>query len=122
MVEIIKNHDYWDGPLRGVCRYEGRVSWFECVEVGGWIPTDSYRHGEDRDYDACCTPRVWSVYPLSLMQRAELWVEQFAAKLLFAPWFSRFCYQDWPSFPKPECVPVGAFSDAEVSVWSLRRG
>jgi hypothetical protein len=115
MVEILWSFDYWDGPIAGLCRYDGRLAWFSCVALGGWrLITELY--DEDGEDDDCCwTPRVYRVHRLSWFR---------ARYLLFARWLFRLLNRHrrtatvWYRYLRPAVLAsrkpvVGAFSDSE---------
>ena len=63
-------YNYWDGPLEGLCRYEGKVCYYSAFSLGGWTTLNDEDGDDDDDWSqACCTPRVYQVYSLSLIQK-----------------------------------------------------
>jgi len=36
--KLLTRSDYYDGPLSGLCEFEGQVAWYDCFEMGYCIP------------------------------------------------------------------------------------
>ena len=43
--KFLWHYSYWDGPRNGICEYDGKKCWFECVEE--WHDNHSYPPDDD---------------------------------------------------------------------------
>jgi hypothetical protein len=122
--EILRPYyNYWDGPLEGLCRYEGKICYYSTFSLGGWETV------ADDDYDgwdqSCSTPRIYRVYSLSLIQlllyriytwslRNIIWKIKWKGRVVWYPYQLTDMFR-WIMRRKL----IGAFSDSECFVnWS----
>jgi hypothetical protein len=61
-IELLYHSGYWDGPLSGVCRFQGKRRWFKCVH-------DYFQKTED---GSPLDMRIYAIYDLT----AEEWKDE----------------------------------------------
>lgn len=63
-VKLLYHSNYWDGPLSGVCEYQGKRYWFDCLNEDETTV--------DEDGEPCFARRRYGIYELT----EEEWEEQ----------------------------------------------
>lgn len=114
---------YWDGPLSGLCIYEGKICFYNCFSLGGWLVAEGYDDDDDSWSKSCCTPRMYRVYSLSMFQRfifmSNRWIQR---NIIFKLPVKHNVYRFWWRKIEPEIMKtlkknlVGAFSENEYWV------
>lgn len=65
-VKIIFHSDYYDGPLDGICEYQGKLYRFDCKEFGGWCGPPPADGSDDCSY----VKREYNVKEIEMWQLA----------------------------------------------------
>lgn len=104
--------DYWDGPLSGICKYDGKIYYFECCEEEDTVEidwdTNTVENGSyDRFFNLRCIPWWRICYQFASHFMFRLLVQRIYTKWSMLLWYKTYSLR----FNYDKCAIVGWCAD-----------